>query len=147
MARQTVVTRVERLEAHVTTLEELPARIDALTLPISQLREEVRAEFSATRTEIRAGDEETRRVLRDEMHTEFGALREEIHSSNEETVRSLREEIRAGDEETRRVLVEQIRAGDQQVMDHARVLYEDMKATLAVMKEGQSAQKQRRRRQ
>jgi len=117
MAPQTVVTRVERLEARVTILEELPARIDALTLQVSQLREEVRAEFSATRTEIRAGDEETRRVLRDEMHTEFGALREEM------------------------------RAGDQRIMDHARVLYEDMKATLALMKEGQSAQKQRRRRE
>ena len=78
MAPQTIAIRVERLEARVTTLEELPARIEALTLQVSQLREEVRAEFSATRTEIRAGDEETRRVLRDEMHTEFGTLREEI---------------------------------------------------------------------
>ena len=63
MPPQTLAARTERLEERVTALEELPARIEALTLQVSQLREEMHAEFSAVRTEIRAGDEETRRVL------------------------------------------------------------------------------------
>ena len=51
-------------------------QVAALGSQVLQLREEMRAELSATRAEARAGDEETRRALR--------------------------EGIRAGDEETRR---------------------------------------------
>ena len=51
----------------MTSLEQLPARIDRLESQILQFREEVRGEFSAVRAEMRAGDEETRRVLRDEI--------------------------------------------------------------------------------
>jgi hypothetical protein len=36
----------------VTRLEQLPARIDDLTLQVSQLRTEMRGEFSAVRGEI-----------------------------------------------------------------------------------------------
>lgn len=36
----------------MTRLEELPARIDDLTLQVSQLRTEMRAEFSAVRGEM-----------------------------------------------------------------------------------------------
>ncbi len=36
----------------MTKLEELPARMDDLTLQVSQLRTEMRAEFSAMRAEI-----------------------------------------------------------------------------------------------
>src|SRR5205085_6328029 len=65
-------------------LNELPGRVAALESQFQQFRDDVRAEFSATRDglrgEIRAGDEETRR--------------------------SLREEIRAGDEATRRLMLE-----------------------------------------
>jgi hypothetical protein len=65
---QPLENRVERLEQRVTVLEQLPERVDKLALEISQFRDEMRAEFSAVRTELqtemRAGDEETRRVLR-----------------------------------------------------------------------------------
>jgi predicted phage gp36 major capsid-like protein len=64
---QTLAKRVDNLEERVTRLEELPARVDALTLQVSQLRDEMRVEFSAVRDGIRAGDEETRRVLGDEI--------------------------------------------------------------------------------
>src|SRR5712692_381302 len=76
MPPQTFVGRVESLESRVIVLEQLPEKLDALALQISQMRNEMRGEFSALRSEIRTGDEETRRVLRDE--------------------------IRAGDEESRR---------------------------------------------
>jgi len=62
----------------VEILEQLPERVGALESQFVQLRNEMRAEFSALRGEIRAGDEETRRELRSE--------------------------IRAGDEETQRLM-------------------------------------------
>jgi hypothetical protein len=80
------------------------------------MREEIRGEFSALRTEIRAADEETRRVLRDE--------------------------IRAGDEETRRVLRDEIRVGDEESRRHARMLHEDTLSRISLMQEG----RRRRRR-
>ena len=64
MAPQSLETRVESLEERVTRLEELPGRMDRLELQIVQFRTEVRDEFSAVRTEIRSGDEETRRYMR-----------------------------------------------------------------------------------
>ena len=79
MAPPPLTRRVQILEEKVETLERLPARIEALELQILQVREEVRAEFSATReglgdemreleTRLRVliaeGDEETRRYMR-----------------------------------------------------------------------------------
>lgn len=118
MQPQTIDRRVERLEQRVTILEELPSRVDALALQVSQLREEMHAEFSAVRGEMNAG-------LADVQG-------------------SLREEIRVGDEETRRILREEIRAGDKEIMAQARVLHEDVKATLALIEEGRSSSRRRR---
>jgi vacuolar-type H+-ATPase subunit I/STV1 len=85
MQPQTIVSRVERLEERVTALEQLPARMDAFELQLLQFRDEVRAEFSATRGEMRAGDEETRRTLREEIRegderilTQARVLHEEV---------------------------------------------------------------------
>ena len=57
MLPQTLVKRVESLEHRVNVLEQLPSRVDALSVQISQLRDEMHDEFSAIRHEIRAGDE------------------------------------------------------------------------------------------
>lgn len=78
MAPQPLVKRVDALEAEMSDLRVLAQTVTTHGVQISQLRTEMRAEFSALRQEIQAGDEETRRVLR--------------------------EEIRAGDEETRRAM-------------------------------------------
>jgi predicted phage gp36 major capsid-like protein len=78
MAQESLEERVDMLERRVELLEQLPERVTALEVQIVQLRDEMRAEFSATRAEGRAGDEHV--------------------------VRTLREEIRAGDEETRRFM-------------------------------------------
>jgi hypothetical protein len=56
VSAESVENRLEKLERRVTTLEELPERIDRLELQILQFRGEMRAEFSAVRTEIRDGD-------------------------------------------------------------------------------------------
>jgi predicted phage gp36 major capsid-like protein len=85
MAQKSLEERVDMLERRVEILEQLPERVTALEVQIVQLRDEMRAEFSATRAEARAGDEHV--------------------------VRTLREEIRAGDEETRqfmRILHEEV---------------------------------------
>lgn len=117
MSPQTRARRVEGLEERVTILEELPARIDDLTLQISQLREEMRGEFSAVRGEMDSG---------------FAAVRGEMNSG----FAALRTEMRAGDEETLRMLREEIRAGDAEIMSQARTLHEDVMARLALMEEG-----------
>jgi hypothetical protein len=108
MPPQSLESRIEQLERRVTILEQLPGRIDGLTLQIVQLREEMHAAFSASEA-------------------------------------SLEEKIRAGDEETRRVLREEIRAGDKEVMSHARVLYEDLKANLALIREALPPPRRKRR--
>ena len=102
-----LLTRLEILEQRVTVLEWLPAKVDALAAQIVQLRDEMRAEFSAIRVEMRTGDLATQA--------------------------SLREEIRAGDEETRRVLREEIRASENLMREligetraHMLVLHEDL---------------------
>ena len=61
MPPQTIVSRVERLETRMDALEQLPARLDALELQNSQFRAEVRAEFSATREELRTVTRELER--------------------------------------------------------------------------------------
>ena len=61
----------ERLILVENDLRGLSGRMDALEVRVTSLDErfqqfqvEVRAEFSATRAEIREGDEETRRLMR-----------------------------------------------------------------------------------
>ena len=75
MSPQTIENRVENLEQRVTVLEEVPARIDALTLQVSQLREEMHAEFSAIRAEFKSDLRHEISALRDEFKAE---LRSEI---------------------------------------------------------------------
>src|SRR5262245_27778951 len=79
MPPQTLEGRVESLESRVTVLEQLPARVDHLGVQISQLRDEMRVEFSAVRSDIVAGDE---RVVT--------SLREEIRVTAEEILRHAR---------------------------------------------------------
>ena len=73
---------MDRLERRVEILEKLPDRVTALESQIVQLRDEMRSEFSATRSDLRA----------------------EIRAGDERTITTLRGEIRAGDEETRRLM-------------------------------------------
>ena len=65
---QDLEKRVEILEDRVDLLEQLPARVAGLESQVVQLRDEMRAEFSAVRTElrqeIRTGDQETQRLMR-----------------------------------------------------------------------------------
>jgi len=102
----TLSKRMDIAEQKLAGLESLPERMTALESQFLQLRTEMRAEFSAVRSEIHAGDEETRRTLR--------------------------EEIRGGDEETRRVLREEI----GELGTHMRVLHEDLVERISRIQEG-----------
>jgi DNA anti-recombination protein RmuC len=84
MASQTLVSRLDKLEERVTLLEQLPARVDALALQISQLRDEMRAEFSAARSRdeetsqrVSALHQETNRRF-DETNRRISVLHEDI---------------------------------------------------------------------
>jgi hypothetical protein len=78
MVQRPLEERVDMLERRFELPEQLPGRVTALESQIVQLRNEMRAEFSATRAEARLGDERVMQTLRDE--------------------------IREGDEETRRFM-------------------------------------------
>ena len=67
MSPQTFAERVLGLEEEMTTLRELPKKVDEVGLQIVQLRDEMRSEFSAVRAEIRAGDEDVKQALRGEI--------------------------------------------------------------------------------
>jgi hypothetical protein len=54
MPPQTIERRVEKLEEQVMNLQQLPARIDAVSMQISQLREDLGARISATEHSLRA---------------------------------------------------------------------------------------------
>ena len=64
MPQKSLEERVDMLERRVEILEQLPGRVTALEVQIVHLRDEIRAEFSATRAAARDGDEETRRFMR-----------------------------------------------------------------------------------
>jgi hypothetical protein len=85
MSLESLEARMDRLERRVEALEQLPQRMDALAAQIVQLRGEMRSEFSAIRGEIRAGDEETRRILSKEMR--------ELFEANETHMRLLHEDL------------------------------------------------------
>ena len=114
MQERSIVERVEILERKVETLEQLPARMTALELQILQSREEVRADFSATRAELRAEIRAANAALRNE-------LRAEIRAANDALRDELRSEIRGGEEETRRYM---------------RILHEEVLDRLARLDEG-----------
>jgi predicted transport protein len=120
----------------VTTLEELPARMDTLSTQISQLREEMHSGFSdlreGLRAEIHAGDDQVMDHAR-ELHA---SLKAEIQALDERVInqaRTLHASLKA-----------EIQALDERVMKQARTLYEDLKADLKLIQEGQSAGRRRR---
>lgn len=83
MSLQSLEGRVEQLEERVTILEQLPARVDALTLQVLQLREEMHTAISASETslreEIRAGNDKIMsqaRTLYEDMNAKLTLIEE-----------------------------------------------------------------------
>ena len=111
MPPQGLDSRVESLEKGLTRLEQLPARIDDLTSQVSQLRTEMRDEFSAVRTEMAAGFAE----VRSGMTAEFASVRSEIA-----------------------VKTDRLEARTDGLATQMRVLHEDVIARIALLQEGLS---------
>ena len=116
MPDEILVGRVEALERRVTSLEELPARVDGLALQILQLGEALQAGFSEIRAEtrqlIQASKEETLQL---------------IQASKAETLQL----IQASEDETRLLA----REGDEETRRLMRVLHEDVIARIALINE------------
>ncbi len=135
MVEKTIGERVSALEravadtVSVQDLERVQATIGAQIL---QLGTEMHAGFSALQGEVRAGDEETRRVLG-----------EQIRAADEETRRMVGDAIRAGDQETLGAMEE--RTGEitafvgKQIEDtrrQARILHEQALAAIRTIAKG-----------
>ena len=86
MARESLEQRMDRLERRVEILERLPERVTAVESQIVLLRDEIRSEFSAVRTDIRTGDEETRRMLTERMESLFDANQRHMRLLHEDLV-------------------------------------------------------------
>ena len=110
MTGQWLEERMDSLERRVEVLEQLPAQAAALGSQVLQLRDEMPAEFSATRTWVRSAIGESERMLREEIRTAIS-----------ESERTLRTEVRAGDEETRALM---------------RILHEDLVARIGLIGRG-----------
>jgi hypothetical protein len=90
---------------------------------VSRLERQVRE--LATRDDMRAVAEQVLH-LGIEMRSGFSAIREEIRAGDEETRRLLGEQIRVGDEETRRLLGKMMQTGDEESRRFMRMLHEDV---------------------
>ena len=119
MSPQTLANRVEILEITVVDLGKLPDRVGALELrvgalesQVSQLRTEMRIEFSAVRVEMR----ELNTGVRQEMHELNDGLRQDVHRLNEETRRELGGRI-------------------EDLGTHMRVLHEEVISRIALLDE------------
>jgi len=77
---------MDSLERRMEILERLPDRVTSLESQIVQLRDEMRSEFSAVRTDIRTGDEETRRMLTERMESLFDAHERHMRLLHEDLV-------------------------------------------------------------
>lgn len=87
MAQKSLEERVDMLEQRVELLIQLPERVSALETQIVLLRDEMRAEFSATRADARERDEETRRFMR-VLYEDLVARLELLGGSNEKDKKS-----------------------------------------------------------
>ena len=124
MGEPTLADRVEVLESKVEDLEKLPARLDSLELQILQFGGEVRAEFSALRTQI-SGVEGG---LGGEMRTLEEGLRGEM--------RTLEERLRGEMGTLQEGLRGEMRELNDQTNTHLRVLHEEVLSRIALLGEG-----------
>ena len=129
MASQTIEERVDVVEQRVTALNALPARVDALSTQIVDLRGEMRTEFSASRAEMHAEFSTVRgearsefAASRGEMQSEFLAIRGGERDAETPSLCSLKNDI--GD--LRDTLRKEIQENGDRVMGQVRVLHEDL---------------------
>jgi len=101
MQPQSLERRLTNLEQKVGKLEELPDRVTALEVQISEFRTEVRAEFSATREQLETlATRAEMRALNDETRAEMRALNAETRAAMRVLNDATRAEMRALTDDT-----------------------------------------------
>jgi ABC-type transporter Mla subunit MlaD len=123
MSPESLRVRLEKLERRVDILEQLPDRVSALEVQIVHLRDEMRSEFSETRS--RDGD--TRRVLNERMDSLAVTLNERMDSLAE----TLSKQMVSLSETLSERMVSLFDANER----HMRLLHEDLIQRIAIMKE------------
>ena len=145
MDPQTLTNRVEILERTVEELAKLPDRVGALESQVSQLRTEMRVEFSAVRAEMRGlnagvrqemselkdGLRQEMSELKDGLRQEMSELKDGLRQEMSELQDGLRQEMRELNEETRRELGGRI----DDLGTHMRVLHEEVLSRIALLGE------------
>ncbi len=125
----------------MTALEELPSRIDDLTSQVSQLRTEMRGEFSAVRTEMAEQGATIISTLRGEMADQGQTIISTLRGEMADQGAGIRGEIRELGAGLRAEMAER----DQARATQTRVLYEDVISRIALLQEGLSAPKRKQR--
>ena len=158
MPQQSLATRVGILEEKVASLEGLPERMERVELQIVQLRDDMRSEFAAIRTEFLGGIDEQGKVLRGEMRelgdTLRGEMRElgdslrgemrELGDTLRGEMRELRDTLRGEMGELGDTLRKEMREGDEETRRYMRVLHEDLVSRIATLGESRSPGRKRR---
>jgi hypothetical protein len=127
MASQTIEERVDVVEQRVTALNALPARVDALSTQIVDLRGEMHTEFSASRAEMHAAFS----TVRGEARSEFAAIRGGERDAETPSLCSLKNDT--GD--LRDTLRKEIQDNGDRIIGQVRVLHEDLVARIALLGE------------
>ena len=143
MPERTLVERVEILEHNVEGLAGLPGRVDAVGLQIVQLREEMRAGFSALGADVDSNIRASRDSLRNELQTDIGVacdsvkseLRADIRTACDSLTSELQTEIRASRDSLKSELQTEIRSGDEETRRYMRVLHEEVISRIATIGE------------
>jgi uncharacterized coiled-coil DUF342 family protein len=119
MPPQTIERRVEKLEEQMTTLQQLPARMDALSVQISQTREDLGAKISTMDAKISTMGAKISTM--DARVSTMDARVSGMDARISGTEKSLREEI--------------LSSGDR-ILTRVRMLHEDVISRLALIQEG-----------
>ena len=89
MAPESLEERVVRLEGQMTELRDLPRKVDDLGMQVSQLRAEMRGEFSAVRSEMAGGFAAVRSEMAEGLAAVRGEMAEGLAAVRGETAEGL----------------------------------------------------------
>lgn len=135
MEPRTLEQRVAALEQQVHEWRELPDRVDRLELQIMQLRDEMRVEFSAIRSELR----EDIRIGVEESQN----LAKLLHADAIQATADVREDVMGRLLVLRNELSAEIRDGNAETRAFMRALHQEtltMIATMGKRKKGRKSQ-------
>jgi Skp family chaperone for outer membrane proteins len=135
MSAETFAERIVRLEARMSDLQELPARVHDLTLQVSQLRSDLSAEFSAVRGEMRALHEDV--LARLDAHQEVLTRLDADKDETRREMRALHEDV-VGRLDAHQEVLTRLDADKNDTRREIRVLHEEILSRIALLGEGRA---------